>query len=119
MSCESNCRSRTCKDIQIVKLMCARLGFQEVREGAKKTRLFRGHVPYQGGGESTPFPSKFFFYFFRQNVINIYSACTLKSRVYFDALSKPLCQININSFLTNIHFIISYQNLEHVYTGFR
>ena len=64
MSCESNCRSRTCKDIQIVKLMFARLGFQEVREGAKKTRLFRGHVPYQGGGESTPFPSKFFFLFF-------------------------------------------------------
>ena len=25
-----------------------------LRAGAKKTRLFRGHVPYQGGGRPLP-----------------------------------------------------------------
>ena len=44
-----------------------------VREGAKKNRLFSGHVPYQGGLDSTPLPLKIVDFFQTQS--KNYSAC--------------------------------------------
>ena len=71
----------------VTDILAFGLGAFTVREGVKKTRLFRGHVPYQGGGSRPP-PAKIFFL---QTICKKYAACPEKP-----FLLKPfLCIVNL------------------------
>ena len=53
-----------------------------VREGVKKARLFRGHVPYQGGGYGWVDHLSFIIVDFFQTKCKKYSVCPEKNLLY-------------------------------------